>query len=297
MNTSILLEEAIEIAIFAFIFWIVLRILKKQQIRTQAQKQEQEKLQKEKEEKIQQENEYKKILKTFPNEFRLDPTWKIQVWKEPYRYDEFREKSIKKESHCFVLRNDDNYRTFLNCIFTTAVSEVFIFEISKTNSFFVDQAILALNSFLDRGGKVHVLLSEYHDENNLSQFMSFLKNKIFYGNKNIFITIMNQVTKLDYKQDLEFFVVADNRMYLCNHNENKDFKIGNFNHLKSFEILSSLFKKCSKNSIDFYFENRNYKNSSIEELEICIKQKLEEENYEAAAKIRDEIYSRQQPPH
>ncbi|MCX6752848.1 MAG: hypothetical protein NTW62_00670 [Candidatus Nomurabacteria bacterium] len=299
MNTSILLEEAIETTIIAFVFWIAIRIYKRQEVKKQEKLKEKIKKeiiaqlaeQNKKEEQVEREIK-ETFMRSFPDESyyrnnKITTTEKT----DPYWYCWLKEKAFKKENFCFGIDEDVKPRYVLNCIFTTAISYVYIFEVFQNDSFFKNQAIIALNGFLNRQGKVTVLLSEYPDENNLSDLLEFLKYKIISGNKNVSILIINPVSLVELGEYKFFFLVADTKMYFDRNVKGK-INIGNFNDSKNCKGLLTLFMRCSKTATEYTFQRIDYENMTEEELKILLEKSNDSQKFEESADIRDELLLR-----
>lgn len=276
MNISYLIEVGIEISIpLLLIMFFSKRHIKK--LKLQAENKIKEKKEKE------QKSNLPAIIDT--------PT-------EDQKY-QFSIGHFAKNSTNFQLTNSgvEKARWTINCILETT-SNINLFEMDLDNDVFSDTFLLYLEDFLERGGKLNILLEKLFNEKTQSCLIKILEKYYLKSSDQVNVLIANKdvLEKNQTNHKNNYFMVGDERAYRF---ESKKKHVDhtaviNFKDIVTSKKLNKLFLDCSENSVNYFYLKLgvNYEKVEDVQLKLLLELSIQEEIYEKSAIIRDEINRR-----
>lgn len=137
-----------------------------------------------------------------------------------------------------------------------ASSSVNLFEFDMKNEIYGVTFLLAMESFLKRGGKINIILE--HSPDKYLQYFLIKLLKEFYLKNQVVLLIANQsvVQKLEIGKGDEkktcHFMVGDETMYRFETDQNIHSFLFNFNDPILSPELDKMFKRYSENAVDYF---------------------------------------------
>lgn len=184
----------------------------------------------------------------------------------------------------------------INCILETT-SNVNLFEMDLDNDVFSDTFLLYLEAFLERGGKINILLEKLFNEKTQSHLIKLLEKYYLKSPNQVNVLIANKdiLEQNQTNSKNNYFMVGNDRAYRFESKKCLDHTATiNFNDTVTSEGLNKLFLNYSENSVNYFYLKLgvNYEKVEDIQLKLLLELSIQEEIYEKSAIIRDEINKR-----